>query len=168
MAIATPYLLFLGDVPDPLAAKTAYGVVDWRRDWCVGQMRLPGCRADTGLEDMDIAEARAAGAKTFVIGAVNAGGVLPEHWMDSIVEAIEAGMDVASGLHVRLGSVPRIREAAERHGARLHDVRHADMRFATGKGTRRSGKRLLTVGTDCSVVKKYTALALEQEMTKRG
>ena len=41
MAIERPYLLFLGDVPDPLAAKTAYGVVDWRRDWCVGQMRLP-------------------------------------------------------------------------------------------------------------------------------
>ena len=46
MSIATPYLMFLGDVPDALAAKTAYGVVDWRRDWCVGQTRLPGCRAD--------------------------------------------------------------------------------------------------------------------------
>ncbi|HWT31152.1 MAG TPA: N-acetyltransferase DgcN [Propylenella sp.] len=168
MAIATPYLLFLGDVPDALAAKTAYGVVDWRRDWCVGQLRLPGCRTDTGLKDMEIAEARAAGARTFVIGAVNAGGVLPEHWVDSIVEAIAAGMDVASGLHVRLGSFRPIREAAERHGARLHDVRHADMLFSTGKGTRRSGRRLLTVGTDCSVGKKYTALALEQEMTKRG
>ncbi len=113
-------------------------------------------------------QARAAGARTFVVGAVNAGGVLPEHWIATIVEAIAAGMDVASGLHVRLGSVPPIREAAERHGARLHDVRHADMRFATGKGTRRPGKRLLTVGTDCSVGKKYAALALEQEMTRRG
>lgn len=168
MAIATPYLLFLGDVPDALAAKTAYGVVDWRRDWCVGQMRLPGCRADTGLPDMGIPEARAAGARTFVVGAVNAGGVLPEHWIATIVEAIAAGMDVASGLHVRLGSIAPIREAAERRGARLHDVRHADMRFATGKGTRRPGKRLLTVGTDCSVGKKYAALALEQEMTRRG
>ena len=168
MAIATPYLLFLGDVPDALAAKTAYGVVDWRRDWCVGQMRLPGCRADTGLRDMGVTEARAAGARTFVIGAVNAGGVLPERWIGSIVEAIAAGMDVASGLHVRLGSIAPIREAAERHGARLHDVRHADMRFATGKGERRQGKRLLTVGTDCAVGKKYTALALEQEMTRRG
>jgi uncharacterized NAD-dependent epimerase/dehydratase family protein len=168
MAIERPYLLFLGDVADALAAKTAYGVVDWRRDWCVGQMRLPGCRADTGLPDMDIAAGRAAGARTFVVGAVNAGGVLPEHWVTSIVAAIEAGMDVASGLHDRLGSVPAIKAAAEKHGAQLHDVRHADRSFATGKGTRRPGKRILTVGTDCSVGKKYAALALEKAMTERG
>ncbi len=168
MPIATPYLLFLGDVPDALAAKTAQGVVDWRRDWCLGQLRLPGCRADTGLPDMGIAEASAGGARTLVVGAVNAGGVLPEHWVATIVEAVEAGMDVASGLHVRLGSVPAIREAAERRGAALHDVRHADRSFATGKGARRPGKRLLTVGTDCAVGKKYAALALEREMARRG
>jgi uncharacterized NAD-dependent epimerase/dehydratase family protein len=168
MAIEKPYLLFLGDVRDALAAKTAYGVVDWRREWCVGQMRLPGCQADTGLPDMTIAQARSAGAKTFVVGAVNAGGMLPEHWIASIVEAIGAGMDVATGLHDRLASFPAIREAAAKHGAQLHDVRHADRTFATGKGTPRAGKRILTVGTDCSVGKKYTALALEAEMTRRG
>jgi uncharacterized NAD-dependent epimerase/dehydratase family protein len=168
MAIEKPYLLFLGDVRDALAAKTAHGVVDWRREWCVGQFRLPGCQADTGLPDMDIAAARKAGAKTLVIGAVNAGGMLPESWIASIVAAIEAGMDVASGLHDRLVNVPAIRAAAEAKGAKLHEVRHADRQFATGKGTKRSGKRLLTVGTDCSVGKKYAALALEKEMTKRG
>lgn len=168
MAIERPYLLFLGDVRDALAAKTAYGVVDWRRDWCIGQMRLPGCQADTGLPDLTFLQAREAGAKTFVVGAVNAGGVLPEHWIATIVEAIDAGMDVASGLHDRLGSFAPVREAAEKHGAQLHDVRHADRAFATGKGTKRSGKRVLTVGTDCSVGKKYTALALEAEMTRRG
>jgi uncharacterized NAD-dependent epimerase/dehydratase family protein len=168
MPIERPYLLFLGDVPDALAAKTAYGVVDWRRDWCIGQMRLPGCAADTSLPDMTLAAARGAGARTFVIGAVNAGGVLPPHWIDAIVAAIEAGMDVASGLHGRLATIPRIREAAERHGAQLHDVRHTDRAFATGKGAKRPGKRLLTVGTDCSVGKKYAALALEREMMRRG
>jgi uncharacterized NAD-dependent epimerase/dehydratase family protein len=168
MAIEKPYLLFLGDVADPLAAKTAYGVVDWRRDWCVGQMRLPGCKADTGLRDMTLVEARAAGARTFVVGAVNAGGLLPEHWITSIVRAIEAGLDVASGLHDRLASFPAIRQAAKQHGAQLHDVRHADRTFATGKGTPRPGRRILTVGTDCSVGKKYAALALEAEMTRRG
>ena len=168
MPIDRPYLIFLGDVPDPLAAKTAYGVVDWRRDWCLGQMRLTGCAADTGLPDMSIEAGREAGAKTLVIGAVNAGGVLPPHWLNTIVAAIGAGMDVASGLHDRLGSVPAIRAAAERHGRQLHDVRHADRVFATGKGTKRPGKRILTVGTDCSVGKKYAALALEREMIRRG
>lgn len=168
MEIARPYLLFLGDVPDALAAKTALGIVDWRRDWCVGQMRLPGCKADAGLADMDAATGAAAGARTMIVGAVNAGGVLPGHWVASIVSAIEAGMDVASGLHMRLGDVPEIRAAAERYGAQLFDVRHSSERFATGKGTRRAGRRILTVGTDCSVGKKYTALALEAGMRERG
>jgi uncharacterized NAD-dependent epimerase/dehydratase family protein len=168
MIIAHPYLMFLGDVPDELAAKTAHGIVDWRRDWCLGQVRLPGCCADLGLSDMTIAEAAALGAKTLVVGVANAGGVLPEHWTMSILEAIEAGLDVASGLHARLASVPAIRKAAEQHERRLFDVRHSDKRFTTGKGTKRVGRRLLTVGTDCSVGKKYTALALEREMKARG
>ena len=168
MEIARPYLLFLGDVPDALAAKTAIGIVDWRKDWCLGQVRMPGCAADTGLADMSIAEGAEAGAKTFIIGAVNAGGRLPEHWVESVVEALDAGMDVASGLHVRLASVPAIKEAAERNGRQLHDVRHSSMAFATGKGTKRAGKRILAVGTDCSVGKKYTALAMDKAMNDRG
>ncbi len=166
--IEKPYLLFIGDVPDDLAAKTAAGIVEWRRDWCVGQLRLDGCKVDLGLPDMTISDASAAGAKTMVIGAANAGGVLPEHWITSILEAIEAGLDIASGLHVRLDSIEAIKNAAEQHGAALHNVRISDQTFATGKGTRRSGRRLLTVGTDCSVGKKYTALALEKEMRDRG
>lgn len=168
MQIATPYLLFLGDVPDALAAKTALGIVDWRPEWCLGQLRLAGCRADANIPDMTIAEARAAGVRTMIVGAVNAGGVLPHHWVASIVEALEAGFDVATGLHSRLGDHPEIRDAAARTGGKLHDVRHSTQRFATGKGTKRSGLRLLTVGTDCSVGKKYTALALERGMRAAG
>jgi uncharacterized NAD-dependent epimerase/dehydratase family protein len=168
MQIHPPYLMFLGDVPDPLAAKTAYGIVDWRRDWCLGQVRLPGCQADLGIPDLPIREAAARGARTMVVGAVNAGGVLPEHWASGIVEALEAGLDVASGLHTRLAENAAIAEAARRTGRSLFDVRHSDQRFATGKGTKRSGLRLLTVGTDCSVGKKYTVLALEREMRARG
>lgn len=168
MEIARPYLLFLGDVPDALAAKTALGIVDWRPEWCLGQHRLPGCKADAKLPDLGIAEAAAAGAKTMIVGVANAGGVLPDHWIASIVSALEAGLDVATGLHVRLASIPVIAEAAKAHGRKLHDVRFTHERFATGKGTRRPGLRLLTVGTDCSVGKKYTALALEREMRARG
>jgi uncharacterized NAD-dependent epimerase/dehydratase family protein len=168
MRVRPPYLLFLGDVPDPLAAKTAQGVLDWRRDWCLAQMRLPGCGADLDLPEMQQAEAAAAGARTFVLGAVTAGGVLPEHWIDHIVAAIEAGLDAASGLHIRLGSVPAIATAARRFGGALHDLRIPCQSFATGKGTKRTGKRLLTVGTDCSVGKKYTALALERDMRTAG
>lgn len=168
MEISRPYLLFLGDVPDELAAKTAYGIVDWRRDWCVGQWRLPGCEADTGLADMEAEEAAQAGAKTMVVGVVNAGGKLPDHWVSSIVAALDAGLDVAAGLHKRLSAVPEIKEAAQRNGRTLTDVRLSTEDFETGKGRKREGLRLLTVGTDCSVGKKYTALALEAGMVEAG
>ena len=74
--IATPYLIFLGDAKDVLAAKTGQGIVDWRPDWVLGQLRFPECRADLGITDMNIAEAVAAGARTLVIGTVNPGGIL--------------------------------------------------------------------------------------------
>ncbi len=168
MELKRPYLLFLGDVPDALAAKTAIGIVDWRKDWCVGQMRLPGCNADTGLPDMDLQQATAANAKTLIIGVVNSGGFLPDHWIEPIVAALDAGLDVASGLHLRLEDIPEIAEAAKRNNRQLHNVRQSDQKFKTGQGTKRTGMRLLTVGTDCSVGKKYTALALEKGMKDAG
>ena len=162
-----PYLLFLGDAKDQLAAKTATGIADWRQDWCVGQLRLPNCVADAGLEDVTIEEAAKHGAGTFVIGVVSSGGAMPESWTETIVAALAQGMDVASGLHTRLEAFPAIRDAAERYGRELHNVRHSDQVFTTGKGAKRTGKRLLTVGTDCSCGKKYTALAIEREMRRR-
>ena len=90
--IETPYILFLGDVHDDLAATTAFGITDWRPDWCIGQVRLPGCRADTGLPDMTIAEAADGGAQTFVIGVVNSGAV---EWLSP--EAADDHWDVIEG-----------------------------------------------------------------------
>ncbi|WP_439815880.1 N-acetyltransferase DgcN [Zavarzinia sp. CC-PAN008] len=168
MDIQRPYLLFIGDARDDLAAKTASGILDWRRDWCLGQFRLPGCNADLKIPDLTIAQAREKGVRTLIIGVANAGGVIPDNWTTTIVEALDAGMDVASGLHTQLGSIPAVAEAARRNGRQLFDVRHNTMTFATGKGTKRPGKRVLTVGTDCSAGKKYTALAIEAELLKRG
>ena len=167
LRIEAPYLLFAGDARDALAAKTGQGIVDWRPERCLGQLRLPGCRADHGLADMTVPEAADRGARTFVIGTVGPGGILPEAWVPTLVEAVEHGMDVASGLHTRLGSFAVLAEAARRHGRRLVDVRVPRRDFPTGTGSRRSGKRLLTVGTDCSVGKKYTALALERALRAR-
>jgi uncharacterized NAD-dependent epimerase/dehydratase family protein len=69
---------------------------------------------------------------------------------------------------MKLAERPSVADAAQRHGRKLFDVRQSGERFETGKGTKRPGMRLLTVGTDCSVGKKYTALALEREMCARG
>lgn len=168
MPIEHPYLLFLGDAADQLAAKTAQGVKDWRPDWCLGQIRLKGCNADLGLEDLSLGAARERGAKSVIVGVANRGGVISETWVDVLEKALELGMDVAAGLHNRLADVPALAAAAERHGRRLHDVRHPTETFAVANGKKRSGKRLLAVGTDCSCGKMYTALALEKEMRARG
>ncbi|MEE8077943.1 MAG: N-acetyltransferase DgcN [Pseudomonadales bacterium] len=167
MQFSPPYLIYLGDAKDSLAAKTGQGIVDWRPEWALGQLRLPGCHADLGIPDLDVVQAAGQGAKTLVIGTVSPGGVLPDSWSEVIVSAIEQGMDVASGLHTRLSSIPAISEAASRKGVRLFDVRHSDRTFTTGTGELRSGKRLLTVGTDCSVGKKYAALCIERELRAR-
>jgi len=167
-AIAHPYLMFLGDAADALAAKTAAGIVHWRRDWCLGQLKLAGCNADLGLPDMKIEEAAAAGCRTLIVGVANRGGVISEAWAETLVEALEAGMDVASGLHNRLSDVPAIVGAAAASGRRLFDVRHPTRIFEIGTGAKRPGKRLLTVGTDCSVGKMYTALAIEAALKARG
>lgn len=166
--LKTPYLLFLGDAPDPLAAKVANGIKDWRPDLSVGQFRMDGCKADLGLTDMTISEAKAAGAKTLVIGAANRGGIISKSWIAVMKEAIEAGMDVASGLHDLLAEVPELVEAAERHGTKLIDVRIPTVDYPIANGVKRTGKRCLAVGTDCSVGKMYTALAMEKVMRERG
>ena len=168
MDVETPYLVYLGDAGDALAAKTGQGVVDWRPDAVVGQRRLPGCVANLGVADLSIEEAVEAGARTFLIGVVNPGGVLPDHWRGAIVEALEAGLDIASGLHTPLAGIPAIAEAARRNGRRLLEVRRPVGPFRTATGRKRTGKRLLTVGTDCSVGKKYAALAIERELIRRG
>ena len=137
-----PYLLFLGDARDDLAAKGSRGVLDWRPEDCLGQIRLGGCNADLGIADMTIAEAAAGGAKTMIVGVANAGGFIPDTWTDTITAALDAGMDVAAGMHTRLADIEPITEAAARSGRQLFDVRHPTRDFAVGKGTKRSGKRL--------------------------
>ena len=168
MVIATPYLVFLGDARDALAAKTGQGIVDWRGQRVVGQQRLPGCAADLGVPDLSASAAQRLGARTLVIGVANRGGVVPTSWQAPLVQALEAGLDIASGLHTRLADVPQVAAAAERCGRRLFDVRHPPDTLPIATGRKRAGQRLLTVGTDCSVGKKYAALAIERALQQRG
>lgn len=166
--IETPYLLFLGDAPDPLAAKVAQGIRDWRPENAVGQLRLPGCQADMKLADMSIDEAVRAGARTLVIGVANRGGVISPAWMEVLEQALDAGLDIASGLHNLLRDEPRLAERAARHGRQLHDVRIPAVKYPIATGERRKGMRLLAVGTDCSVGKMYTTLAMDAAAREQG
>lgn len=167
MEIKKPYLLFLGDAHDDLAAKTAIGVYEWRPEWCVGQLRLPGCATDIGIDDLDVAAGAARGAKTLLLGVANRGGVISDLWQQTLIDALHAGMDIASGLHTRIQDLPEVAKAAKALGRQLHDVRHPTGSFDVASGRPRSGHRVLTVGTDCSVGKMYTSLALEKALRER-
>jgi len=166
--IQTPYLLFLGDAPDQLAAKVAQGIKDWRPENAVAQYRMDGCNADLGIVDMTLAQARDAGAKTLVIGVANRGGIISAAWKAVLIEAIEMGYDLASGLHNLLNDETDLVAAAEKHGRTLFDVRIPTVDYPIANGKKRSGKRCLAVGTDCSVGKMYTALAMDKTMRERG
>ena len=168
MTIEHPYLMFLGDAADQLAAKTAAGVAHWRPEWCLGQFRLADCHADLGLPDMTLEEAQQAGVKTLVLGVANRGGVISESWIAVLDEALDRGFDIASGLHNKVADIPAIADKAADLGRQIFDVRHPNRSFDVASGKKRSGKRLLTVGTDCSVGKMYASLALEKEMRARG
>jgi uncharacterized NAD-dependent epimerase/dehydratase family protein len=110
----------------------------------------------------------AAGAGSLLIGVAPVGGQLQSNWIAPLCEALAAGLDIVSGMHTRLGSVDIIRDTAAQHGRKLHDLRHSDVQFPVGTGQKRSGKRLLTVGTDCALGKKYTALALTKAFQAAG
>lgn len=166
--IQTPYLLFLGDAPDQLAAKVAQGIKDWRPQNAVGQYRMPGCGADVGIADMTLDQAKAAGAKTLVIGVANRGGVISAAWKQVLLQALAMGFDLASGLHNLLRDEADLVAAARAHGRSLFDVRVPSVVYPIANGVKRTGKRCLAVGTDCSVGKMYTGLAMDIEMQKRG
>jgi len=168
MLLKTPYLLFLGDAADPLAAKVAQGVKDWRPEHCIGQYRQPGCNADMRIDELSIAQAVEQGAKTLVVGVANRGGVISESWLSVFEEALNAGMDIASGLHNLLVDEPRLAELAKKTGQSLIDVRVPQNEYPIANGVKRKGKRCLAVGTDCSVGKMYTALALEKSLKQQG
>jgi uncharacterized NAD-dependent epimerase/dehydratase family protein len=166
--LPSPYLLFLGDVSNPLDAKTAMGLRDWRPEGCVGQYRLPGCAVDLGLPDMSFSEAVAAGANSVVIGVAPSGGALKAEWVSVLAEAVRSGLSLVSGLHRKLSDESELVKAAAASRQQLIDIRVPPASISIATGRQRSGKRLLMVGTDCCVGKKYSALSLHKALQERG
>ncbi|MCH8614721.1 DUF1611 domain-containing protein [Sphingomonas sp. SM33] len=163
-----PYLLFLGDTVEAGFAKTAFGLRDWAPDLCVGEFALPGAQVTVGLPQMRPADAADKGARALVIGVANSGGYIAESWIPALVEALEAGLDIVSGMHAKLVCIPELRYGAERLGRRLIDIRTPPANLPIATGLKRTGKRLLTVGTDCALGKKYTALSIARAFADRG
>ncbi len=166
--VRKPYLLFLGDAEHFSQAKTAFGLRDWTAQACLGQFSLPGCKVSLDLPELKPAAAAAKGAASLVIGIAPVGGRVSTTWIPALFEAVAAGLDIVSGMHTPLAEVPGLAQAASAKGVRLVDVRRPPAGLPTGSGRKRSGKRLLTVGTDCALGKKYTALALTNALHDHG
>jgi uncharacterized NAD-dependent epimerase/dehydratase family protein len=141
---------------------------DWARDRCVGEYACSDAAVSVGLPRLTPAEARARGARAVVIGVANVGGVIKPAWVPHLEAALAAGLDLIAGMHGRLEDSPQLKAEAGRLGRRLIDVRRPPRDIPVATGRKRTGKRLLTVGTDCALGKKYTALALAAAFRERG
>lgn len=166
--IPAPYLLYLGHSTDPLAIKTSRGVAMFRGEDCVGEFRHDDCPLTLDLPRLGMEEAVAAGARTMVLGIASPGGKLGSDLVSDAAAALNAGMNVASGLHQRLRDEPLLASLAKERNLRLFDVRDPPPGLSVGKGYERLGNRLLTVGTDCSVGKMVTTIALTRALRSRG
>jgi uncharacterized NAD-dependent epimerase/dehydratase family protein len=166
--LRAPYLLFLGSEKNASNAKTAFGIRDWTPERCAGQWRLDKETVSLGLTDMVPAEAVRKGVQSLLIGVAPFGGQIDSSWIAPLAQALTEGLDIVSGMHTPLETVPALKEAALKSGRRLVNVRLPRGQFQIANGKKRTGKRLLTVGTDCALGKKYTALALTKALNAKG
>ena len=161
-------------------AKTAMGVIRYATDQTVAILdsSIAGRNVSEWLPGHDIpavatlaeALARPEPPDTLLIGIAPTGGRLPDSWRARILAAIDAGLEVHSGLHTFLGDDPDFSAAAAAKGVRIVDYRRPPERHETAVGRRHPpGKRvILTVGTDCAIGKMSVSLELRKSALAAG
>ena len=108
----------------------------------------------------------------FVIGLAPDGGRLnPEH-RKAVKSAIEAGLNIDSGLHDFLSEDPEFKKLASRHSVRIRDVRKTpprkDLHFFSGKIEDVTSLKVAVLGTDSAVGKRTTAWLIVEALEKNG
>ena len=164
---------------DVEGAKTAVGVIRYGR--CRTVAVIDSQNAGRTAKDVigvgehvpvvaSLQEALAFDPQTLVIGIAPRGGLLPAEWRQVILNALEAGLDVISGLHAFLSDDPEIAFVAERHRCVVADVRRPPDALPVAEGLCRSlpEQTVLTVGTDCCVGKMSVSLELTLGARRRG
>ncbi len=144
LALPQPYLLFLGDTQNRAMPRRRSG-------WLIG-------RAIAVLPNWVCRAARSARAcrrwtppppcrrcPRHRHRRCQSGRFHPAVMGGCPVAALEAGLDIISGMHARLEAIPELAEAAQRTRRRLINVRTPPAGIPIGTGRKRSGKRLLTV-----------------------
>jgi uncharacterized NAD-dependent epimerase/dehydratase family protein len=163
----------------PADAKTAVGVLRYRPEEVAAVIdssragrTAAECAGVGGLIPVvkDVAAAARVGADSLLVGVAPQGGELPPAWRGSVLEALERGWDVLSGLHAFLGDDPEFAAAAARGGARLVDARRPPpgRPVAAGRAAAVAATVTLTVGSDCNVGKMTASIELARALQARG
>jgi len=161
---------------NPHTAKTASCVIRYRGDEVVALLDSTQAGKTVG-ELLGVggplpvvaAVADAPEADMLLLGTAPPGGHIPLPWRRIILDAVDRGLDVISGLHDFLSDDHEFLKAAETRGVELIDVRKTDHnQIAHRLGLRNDCLRVLTVGHDCSVGKMLTAMELTAELKRRG
>lgn len=169
--IETPYCLFLADATDHKAIKTASGLVEWAPERVACEFALPGCTVTSGASRAETLKdaVEKFGARTLVVGVVtNTGDTIPASWRRTFADALATGLDVASGMHDMITDDPKLSHMAMHQGRKLHDFRFTPKEYKIGKGQPRSGLRIMVIGQDCNIGKKYTSVALTRMLVDEG
>lgn len=168
LSLAKPYLLYVGNAKNYSDAKTASAIFTWSKDDAKGYYALDNAKVKFDLPIITPENAVDTGIKSLVIGFANSGGYLIEEDKKVIVRALKNGLNIISGMHVRLETYPEILAAKESSQKEIFNVRFFDGTLSTGTGEKRLGKRVLTVGTDCNVGKMFATLALANQCSQRS
>ncbi len=161
---------------NPRTAKTAAGLLRYCPTECVAVFDPDnaGRKAQEFLEaggDVPIIARldEAPGADTLVMGIAPPGGRIPDAWRVVLLEAIQRGMNLLSGLHDFLSDDPELSQAAAQRGVKITDVRKNNFRqIARRSGLNPDCLRVHTVGHDCSIGKMVTSLEVVNGLKKRG
>jgi len=157
---------------DPHYAKTARGVMRYRRDDVAAM--LDSKRAGESEDGVPVVgtvgEALAFEPNTALVGVVTQGGRFPGDWQELLKSCVSHGLDLENGLHVRLRDIPGLTELAAEHGAELRDLREPppDLSTATGENLEVDATIVLTVGSDCAIGKMTATCELDLESRRRG
>ncbi|HEX6058253.1 MAG TPA: DUF1611 domain-containing protein [Gemmatimonadaceae bacterium] len=105
-----------------------------------------------------------------LVGVAPQGGQLPPEWRSVVRGAIEAGLDVWSGLHFFIGDDPELARAAIQRGVTIHDLRKPpkELPVATGRVREIASTVILTVGSDCNIGKMTAALQVRDGLREQG
>ena len=107
-----------------------------------------------------------------IIGVATVGGKLPGNMLNTVLEAIQAGVSVVNGLHEYLTEKPELVALAKEKGAALIDVRkpksRADLSFWNGDIYKVTAPIIAVIGMDCAMGKRTTARMLKQACTANG